>query len=414
MALGIAEIIVAGLLLDWLFRKMKVPGLIGLLLLGILIGPYALDILDPNMKSVSGDLRIIALIIILLRAGLELSKESLAKVGMRAIMMSFIPCILEISFVTYFAQKILGLTFLESAMLGAVLGAVSPAVVVPIMIKYIEEGRGAKKGIPTLVLAGASCDDAVAIVLCSSFVGMYVGENINVAWQLIGVPISITIGIITGLGIGTFLYKVFEKFHPRATKKVLILIGVSVLLVHFEKYIEHFIPFAALIAVMSIGFIILEKKEKIAHQVSSKLGKIWVLAQLLLFAVVGTQVNISVAFKAGLSGSIVILLGLLGRAIGVQLCLIKSNFNLRERLFIGISYIPKATVQAAIGAAPLIAMQKAGISTFPGELILAVAVLSIIITAPLGAILISWAGDKFLTIDFSKNDTAKAAVIDSE
>lgn len=399
MAIGIAEIILLGLLLDWLMRKIKIPGLIGLLGLGVLVGPYCFNTLDPQMREVGGDLRLIALIVILLRAGFEISREALSKVGVRALLMSFVPCLCEVAAVTAFAPAILGISRLEAAMLGAVLGAVSPAVVVPLMIQFIEEGRGQKKGIPTLVLAGASCDDAVAIVLCTSFIGMYVGDSVNMAAKIAAVPVSAATGVLAGLLLGCVLYRLFDRFNPRATKRVLILLGLSVVLLHFQPAIEKLVPFASLLAVMSIGFIILERREHIAHEISAKLGKVWVFAQLLLFTIVGTQVNVPVAVKAGLGGAAVIAIGLAGRSVGVQLCLLGSDLLIRERLFVGISYLPKATVQAAIGAAPLAAMQAAGMDCGAGEIILAVAVLSIVITASAGAAAIAWAGEKLLDID---------------
>lgn len=414
MALGIAEMVLLGLLVDWLFRKCRLPGLIGLLLMGVLMGPYAFDVLGPEMKAVSADWRIIALIVILLRAGFEISREALAKVGFRAVLMSFVPCLCEVGVVTLVAPGLLGLSRMESAILGAVLAAVSPAVVVPLMIQFIEQGRGAKKGVPTLVLAGASCDDAVAIVLCMSFLGMYVGQSVAVGWKIASVPVSIITGIGVGAGLGMVLYRWFDHFNPRDTKRVLILLGISILLLQVQKHIENIVPFSALLAVMAVGFIMLEKREKAAHAISSKLGKIWVFAQILLFAFVGTQVNVPVALDAGLAGAVVIVLGLLGRSFGVQLCLLKSSFNAKERLFVALSYLPKATVQAAIGATPLMYMKAAGMDTGPGEIILALAVLSIVLTAPAGAFAIAWAGENLLEITGTDDDPAKIAALESE
>ncbi|MCK5804860.1 MAG: cation:proton antiporter [Lentisphaeria bacterium] len=398
MALGLAELVILGLLVDWLVRKARLPGLVGLLLLGIMLGPHVGGLLNAQTRAVASDLRLIALVVILLRAGFEVSREALAKVGGHAVLMTFVPCLCEVGVVTLVGPSLLGLTRMEAAMLGGVLAAVSPAVVVPLMIRFIEEGRGADKAVPTLVLAGASCDDAVAIVICMSFVGMYVGDTVNVVWQVCSVPISVLTGVAIGLGLGVALYKLFDRFNPRATKRVLILLGVSVVLLHFQHQIEKMLPFAALISIMAIGFIILERREHAAHEISSKLGKIWVFAQLLLFTLVGAEVNVPVALRAGLGGAAVIVLGLLGRSIGVQLCLLKSNLNGKERLFAGLSYLPKATVQAAIGATPLLAMRAAGMPTGPGEVILAVAVLSILLTAPTGALLISWGGRNLLSV----------------
>ena len=397
MIFGIAEIVLLGLLFEWLFRSCKLPGLIGLLFFGMAIGPYCFNMVNQATYQVSYDLRMFALVVILLRAGFELSKEALAQVGMRAILMSFIPCITEVFCITMVAPLLLPLTRMEAAMLGGVLAAVSPAVVVPLMIQMIEKGRGVDKGVPTLVLAGASCDDAVAIVLCTSFIGMYVGKAVSLSRSLLSVPVSVITGISLGLLVGLLLFWFFKKTNPRATKRVLIIVGLAVFMVVLQKRIESFVPFAALLAVMAIGFVILEKSEGMAHEISSKLGKIWIFAQLLLFTLVGAQVNIPVAVAAGLGGVAVVFVGLAGRSIGVQLCLLRSNFSMKERLFITIAYLPKATVQAAIGGAPLAAMAAAGMSTVPGELILAVAVMSILLTAPAGAILISWSSRFLLT-----------------
>lgn len=397
MLTGIAQCIIFGLIFDWFFRQIKLPGLIGLLFLGVLTGPYVFGILNTETLAVSEDLRLMALVVILLRSGFEISKDALAKVGGRAIMMAFIPCLCETAVVTLVAPHFLPLTYLEAAMLGSLLAAVSPAVVVPLMIKFIKEGKGADKSIPTLILAGASCDDAVAIVLSTSFISMYVGKSVNMAKSLAMIPVSVITGVIAGLIIGYLLYRFFIYFNPRATKRGLILLGISVFLMALQKHIEHAIPFSGLLAIMSIGFMILEKCEKTAHEISSKLDKIWVFAQLLLFVLVGAQVNLPVALNAGLGGAIVIFAGLIGRSLGVQICLFRSNLNAKERLFVTCAYLPKATVQAAIGGLPLAAMTAAGMATAPGEIILAIAVLSILLTAPLGAILITKGGETLIS-----------------
>lgn len=397
MAFGLAALIIFGLIVDWVTRRfLKMPGIIGLLALGIVMGPHVLDKINPATTAVSEDFRNIALVVILLRAGFEISREVLQRIGRRAVLIAFIPCLCEIGVVTLVGPAILGISRMEAAILGGILAAVSPAVVVPLMIKFIKEGRGAKKGVPTLVLAGASCDDAVAIVLAMSFIGMYAGESVNVGWQVASIPISIVTGILVGGVLGIVMYKIFKKFNPRATKRVLILLAVAIFLLYLEKQFADVVPFAALLGIMAIGFVILEKCEHTAHEISSKLGKIWIFAQLLLFTIIGAKVNVKVALDSGLLGAAVIALGLIGRCAGVQLCLLKSQFNHKERLFVTISYLPKATVQAAIGASPLIAMQAAGMDTAPGELILAVAVLSILLTAPTGAVAIAWAGKNLL------------------
>ena len=396
MALNIAELIILSLMVDWMFRKCKIPGLVGMLLVGIVLGPYVLAFLRPDLLSISSDLRMIALIVILLRAGFELSKDTLRRVGMYAILLSFVPAVMEGLAITFLGHRFLHLSYMESAILGAVLSAVSPAVVVPLMIKFIEEKRGTAKGIPTLVLAASSIDDVFVIVIYSVLIGMYTGASMNIAWKLAGIPISVISGIAVGMLCGFGLYKLFDRANPRATKRVLIVLGVSILLVSIEHHIEHFLPFASLLAVMTVGFIILDKNQYMAHEMSAKFGKLWVFAEIILFTLVGAQVNLHVAMKAGLMGSLVIFLALISRSIGTYVCLTGSKFTVPEKFFVVISYIPKATVQAAIGGAPLLAMKLAGMDTRPGEIILAVAVLSILLTAPLGAWGITMFGNRVL------------------
>ncbi|MDP8266811.1 MAG: cation:proton antiporter [Candidatus Aceula meridiana] len=398
MALSIAELIILSLIVDWLFRRCNIPGLVGMLLVGIAIGPYVLGLLNPALISVSSDLRMIALIVILLRAGFELSKETLRKVGFHAFLLSFIPAIFEGVAITFLAHSFLHLSYMESAILGSILSAVSPAVVVPLMIRFIEQRKGVKKGIPTLVLAASSIDDVFVIVIYSVLIGMYTGTKVNIAWKLLGIPVSIFSGIAAGLLIGFILYRIFEKFNPRATKRLLVILGVSILFVSIEHWMEPFFPFAALLAVMAIGFVILERNEHMAHEMSLKLGKLWVFAEIILFTLVGAQVNLQVALKAGLMGSLIVFLGLIARSIGTYLSLLKSNLTFSERIFVVIAYLPKATVQAAIGGAPLLAMKLAGMNTQPGEVILAVAVLSILLTAPVGAWAIAFVGNRVLKI----------------
>lgn len=397
MAIGIAEVIILGMLVDWLFRAIRIPGLVGLIGLGMLLGPYGLNMLDAHLWEVSPDLQLIALTVILLRAGFEMNARTLLKVGGRAAMMSCIPCLCEIAVVTLVAPTLLGVTRLEAAMLGGILAAVSPAVVVPLMIRFIDERRGTAKGIPTLVLAGASVDDAVAILFSSSFVGLYIGQTeTSLAWRIASIPASVVTGVAAGLLVGAVLCVLFDRFNPRATKRVLVLLGGSIMMLHLQHAIESVVPFAALLGIMAIGIYVLEKREKAAHEISAKLGKIWIFAQLLLFTIIGSKVDASVAIPAGLGGLATLALGLAGRGLGVQVCLFRSHFSARERAFITLSYLPKATVQAAMGAVPLMAMMDAGMPTGPGMLILAVAVLSILVTAPLGAWAIAWAGEHWL------------------
>ncbi len=397
MAVSIAEMILLGLLADWIFRKLKMPGLLGMLLLGVVCGPYVLDVMQPGFLAASADLRMIALIIILLRAGFELSRDALNRVGVQALLMSFVPGILEGTTIALAAPLFLDLTHLESAMLGFIVAAVSPAVVVPMMIDFIERKMGTKKGIPTLILAAASLDDVAAIVIFSVFLGLYTGSSEHLWMKLAGIPVSVISGIAVGLLTGLVLLKLFEVFNPRATKRTMIVIGVAILLVRIQHILEaHGLAFAALLAVMATGFMILERRESAAHEISSKLGKLWVFASIMLFTLVGAQVDISLAWHTGLAGLAVIVCGLTARSIGVLIALAGSPLTMRERRFAVVSFWPKATVQAAMGAVPLAAMQARGMDTRPGELILAVAVLSIVFTAPLGAVAIKLVGERVL------------------
>ncbi len=413
MAVSIAEIIILSLLADWVFRLMRIPGLIGMLLVGVLLGPYVLDYLAPDLLVIGADLRLIALIVILLRAGFELSRDTLHRVGGRVLLLAFIPATCEGVMITLAGTWLLGLSLLESAMLGSILAAVSPAVVVPAMIRFMKERKGASKDIPSMVLAAASVDDIYVIVAHSVIVGLYVGHQVNVVWQVVGVPVSLISGIVVGLLVGTCLYRLFDRFNPRATKRVLILIALSVMLIRLQYLLAGYIPFAGLVSAMAIGFVILEKREHMAHEISARLAKVWVFAEIILFSMVGAQVNVGVAWQAGLAGMAIIALGLLARGGGVMLCLLRSRLNLKERLFVLVAYSPKATVQAAIGSAPLLAMRAAGMETGPGEIILAVAVLSIVLTAPAGAWAIAALGDRVLEVGPEAGRDAYEAAIES-
>lgn len=414
MIVSLAELLILGLIVDWAFRKLTVPGLVGMLFLGVLFGPHALGLVNPELLAASGDFRLIALIVILLRAGLELSKDTLNRVGGRVLVLAVIPAVVEGVAIMALGPSLLGLSLMESAILGSVLAAVSPAVVVPLMIRFMEQGKGAEKGIPTMVLAASSLDDVFVIVVYSVLIGIYTGASVGIAWQLVGIPISILLGIVVGLVIGVGLFKVFQKFNPRATKRVLVMLGLSVLLVQAEYIMQAWIPFAALLAVMAMGFIILEKDDHMAHEISAKLGKIWVFAEIVLFTMVGAQVDIEVAMEAGFAGALIIGLGLVARSIGTYGCLLGSELNVAERIFVVITYLPKATVQAAIGGAPLAAMALAGMETGAGEIILAIAVLSIVLTAPLGAWAISVTGDRVLQVALAGIHDARDAVKESE
>ncbi len=379
MAASLAIISLLGLAAHFLFSKMKLPGLLGMLSVGILLGPYVLHQIAPELLAVSADFREIALIVILLRAGFEMSRKTLAKVGRTALLMSFIPATLELLAVVMLAPALLGITVMEAAILGAILGAVSPAVVVPFMIDLQQRRVGTEQGIPTLLIAASSVDDVYVIVIFTSLLGMYGGGQVNLLQSLAGIPVSILLGIGLGIAVGFLLYHLFTRFHLRDTQKVVVLISTAILLTALESVVKSFVPVSGLLAVMAVGVVLLEKYEILVHRLSGKFEKIWVVAQLLLFVLVGAQVDISVAWKTGLAGLAVIFGALVFRSAGVWMSLIGSGLSRKEKAFCVVAYLPKATVQAAIGAVPL----AAGVAA--GEVILAVAVLSIIFTAPLGA-----------------------------
>ncbi|MDZ7673228.1 MAG: cation:proton antiporter [Halanaerobiales bacterium] len=391
MAISLAVIIVFGLLFNKIFTKLKLPGLLGMLLLGILLGPYGLGLISKEILMISADLRKIALIVILLRAGLGIERKTLKKIGIPAVKLSFIPGLMEGFTILIISSYIFNLGFIEAGILAFIIAAVSPAVVVPQMLNLIDEGRGTKKGIPTLILTGASVDDVMAITVFSTFLGFYTSESLNVGIQLISVPLSIIIGIILGVISAFVLIYIFKKYHIRDTKKALIILSTAILLTGLEDILADFVPIAALLGVMTIGFVLQERYKLIGNRLAAKFNKIWVFAEIMLFVLVGAEVNIYLAWDSGLAGLLIIFVGLMARSIGVLISVYGTNLNIKERIFSVIAYTPKATVQAAIGAVPLAAGVKSG------ELILAIAVLSIIITAPLGAAGIKFAGENWLS-----------------
>ena len=379
MLFSLALMVLCGLLLSGTMQKLKMPGLVGMLITGIVLGPYALNLIAPGLLNISADLREIALIIILTRAGLALDIDDLKRVGRPAILMCFIPATFEIAATTIFAPKFFPISYLEAAIMGTVLGAVSPAVVVPKMLKLMESGYGKSKHIPQLILAGASVDDIYVIVLFASFMGMYRGSSFDIG-SLARIPIAIVLGLLTGILLGFGLVKLFKKIHMRDTVKVLILLSTSFLLVTLETTIKAYVPMSGLLAVMALGGTILKQYGILAKRLSGKFSKIWVAAELILFVLIGATVDISYAAKVGIAAVALIFIALAIRICGVFVCLIRTKLNVKERLFCAIAYLPKATVQAAIGGLPL----AAGIAA--GNTILTVAVLAILITAPLGAI----------------------------
>lgn len=393
MATSIAIIILLAIVSNFIFEKIKLPGLLGMLILGITIGPYGFNLVHGDLLNISSDLRKIALIVILLRAGMGIKTSDLKKIGKPAIKMSCIPGILEGFFIAFISTKLLGFTFIQGGILGFIIAAVSPAVVVPQMINLIDNKIGTNKSIPTLILAGASIDDVFAITILTSFLALYSGKDVNIASQLLQIPLSIILGIGLGLILGFIIIYLFKKYSINDVKKILIVLAISILLTTLETIFKDKLLIASLLGVMTIGFVLTEKLPNVAAPLSQGLNKLWIFAEILLFVLVGAQVNISVAFTSGAIGIIIIFIGLVGRSIGVIISLIGTNLNVKERIFCVISYIPKATVQAAMGALPL------SLGVVSGDLILAISVLSILITAPLGAIGIKVSSKSLLHVE---------------
>ncbi len=390
MLFSLALMVLCGLVLSGTMQKLKIPGLVGMLLTGIVLGPYALNLIAPELLNISADLREIALIVILTRAGLALNINDLKKVGRPAILMCFIPATFEIAATTIFAPMFFPISHLEAAIMGTVLGAVSPAVIVPKMLKLMESGYGKSKSIPQIILAGASVDDIYVIVLFTSFMGMYSGSSFDIG-SLVKIPIAIVVGLLIGILVGLALVKLFKIIHMRDTVKILILLSTSFLLVTLESVIKAYVPMSGLLAVMALGGTILKQYGILAERLSGKFSKIWVAAELMLFVLVGATVDISYAARAGIAAVALIFIAVIIRVCGVFVCLVRTKLNTRERLFCAIAYLPKATVQAAIGGLPL----AAGVAA--GNTILTVAVLAILITAPLGAIGVDASYKKLLT-----------------
>ena len=389
MLFSFALIFLSGIILGSIFNRLKLPQLIGMLLTGIILGPYLLNLLDPKILSISADLRQIALIIILTRAGLNLDINDLKKVGRPAVLMCFLPATFEILAMIILAPKFLGLGLLDSAILGTVIAAVSPAVIVPKMLKLMEEGYGVDRSIPQLIMAGASVDDVFVIVLFTSFIGLASNGTFSML-NLIKIPTSILFGISIGFLCAILLIYLFKKIHIRDSLKVIIILNISFLLVTFEHSLTGIIGFSGLLAIMSIGTGIQSKNTMLSKRLSVKYSKLWIAAEVMLFVLVGATVNIKYALSASIPVILLIITVMIFRMIGVFLCLIGTSLSYRERLFCMIAYCPKATVQAAIGSIPL----SMGLPS--GNIILTVAVLSILITAPLGAFAIDISYKKLL------------------
>ncbi len=401
MLTSLAFVFLLGLMAAALFERLGLPRIIGMLLTGILIGPHILNLLDPSILSVSRDLRKLALIIILLKAGLSLDVSELKKVGRPAVMMSCVPAGLELIAFVLFAPKLFGIGRTEAAVMGAVLAAVSPAVVVPRMVHLMETGYGTDKSIPQLILAGASCDDIFVIVLFSTFVGMAQGSSAKIT-DFLNIPVSIILGVLMGVAAGFALWVFFESAykrgeHIRNSLKVIIILGSSFLLISVEDRLKGTVAVSGLLAVVSMACMLKIKSEpRVTARLSQKFGKLWLAAEVVLFVLVGAAVDIRYTFEAGPRAALMIFAALGFRAIGVLLCVIKTELDFKERLFCVIAYLPKATVQAAIGSVPL----SMGLPC--GKLVLSVAVLGILLTAPLGAFGIDRSYKKLLQLSDGK------------
>lgn len=405
MLTSLALVFLLGLAAAALCSRIGLPRIIGMLLTGILIGPYVLNWLDDSILSISSELRQMALIIILIKAGLSLNLSDLKKVGRPAVMMACVPASCEILAFFLLAPHILGINRIEAAVMGAVLGAVSPAVVVPRMVQLMEEKRGTGQGIPQMILAGASCDDIYVIVLFSTFVGMAQGGSANMM-DFVNIPVSIVLGVALGAAVGLLLHLFLEiayrhGCYVRNSTKVILILGLSFLLMAVETWLKGTVSVSGLLAVMSMACVLkIKSPEKVTKRLSAKFGKLWIAAEAILFVLVGAAVDIRCAVQAGAAAVLMIALALVFRAVGVSICMLGTGLNRKERLFCVIAYLPKATVQAAIGSVPL----SMGLSC--GQLVLSVAVLAILITAPLGAIGIDRTAGRLL-VQESPSDIAE-------
>lgn len=395
MLVSFGLIIIFGLIFGFFCKKSKIPALIGMLFTGIILGPNVLNLIDSKTLNISSELRQIALIVILIKAGLSLDISDLKRIGKSAILLSFLPASFEILAYFIFARIFFKIRSVDALLMGSVLAAVSPAVVVPRMVKLIEEKRGVEKSIPQMILAGASCDDIFVLVLFSSFLSMAKGEDVSLV-SLVNVPISIILGIIVGAIIGYILYIVFEFFYKkgdmiRNSTKLIIILAISFLLVAMENILKDKIAFSSLLAVIAMSCVFkIKANYEVSLRLSEKFGKLWIFAEVLLFVLVGAEVNILYITKLGFTSIVMIFLALIIRSLGTLLSISTSNLNKKEKLFTVFSYMPKATVQAAIGAVPL----ANGLSS--GEIILSMAVLGILITAPIGSIFIDNFNQKLL------------------
>lgn len=398
----IAIIILFALIGNAVFKKIGLPGILGMIVAGISLGPSGFDLIRPEIMAVLKEFKTMALIVILFRAGLGINKETLNKIGGPAIRMGFIPVIIEGIVITTVSYYLLDLPFYAAGMLGFIIAAVSPAIVVPAMLGLKESGLGEKKAIPTLILAGASLDDIFAITIFGVFASLAAGSSADWTYVFVNVPLGILAGALIGAFIGWVAVWFFKKFHMRDTMKVILFMIAAIVFYDLAEHpeIKNYLPIAALLGIMAIGFVLLERYDVLANRMALKFNKIWVLAEILLFVYIGTEVRISEIDSSIIGiGILILIIGLLARGLGVWFSLVGSNLNTKEKLFCMIAYWPKATVQAAMGAVPLTLIANGTISGLDesiGQLILAMAVLSILFTAPLGAIGIRVTGPKLL------------------
>lgn len=379
MLLSLSLILILGIITSSLFKRLNLPGLLGMIIVGIVLGPFIFNFISPDILNISSDIRKIALIVILTRAGLSLDIKDLKKVGRPAILLCFLPATFEIASITFLAPRFFHISYIEAAIMGTIVAAVSPAIVVPRMIELMKKGYGTNKNIPQLIMAGSSVDDVYVIVLFTAFMGMYQGKGFDSS-TLLKVPISIILGLILGILIGLFSTWCFKKIHIRDTVKIMLLLSFSFIFVTIEHSLSSIVPISGLLAAMALAGTILKKKESTAKRLLKRFSKIWVLAEILLFVLVGATVDITHITDSCLISILLIFSALFFRILGVFISLTKTNLNKKERLFCSISYLPKATVQAAIGAIPL----SEGVAS--GNIILTVAVMAILVTAPFGAI----------------------------
>lgn len=379
MLTSIAIIILCGLMAGWAFNKIKLPSLLGMIIVGIISGPHGLNMIDDSILMISGDLRQIALVIILTRAGLSLDISDLKKVGRPAVLMCFVPACVEILGTVLLAPILLGVSVIDAAIIGSTIAAVSPAVIVPRMIKLMDEGYGTDKSIPQLILAGASVDDVFVIVVFTAFTTLASTGNVSAA-SFLQIPVSIILGIVLGCAVGTLLVLFFKRIHIRDSIKILIILSISFLILELQNRLEGYVPVSGLLAIMSMGIVINQKYSVLAKRLSVKYNKLWLAAEVFLFVLVGVAVDIKYAISAGIMVVVLIICALVFRMLGVMISLLKTDLSAKERLFCMVAYTPKATVQAAIGSIPL----SMGLEC--GSITLTVAVVSILITAPFGAI----------------------------